>query len=663
MTTEPDTADVVTLTGHGGFYNGERFDLPAGTARTAGRAETTSFPVTRTRNFRRLVPPRRPEALLALLAPEHVRFLYLGAGRLFVENLSAGEILVDGRPVRGQEEVNLTRAAVEIGFGPGEVLTAALPGSPPAPARPPEATMPDWFAGWIDGGGAASGALPDYQLEPHPVAAPAPPATIPPAPPPETAKARRGEKQGHLKSGFPWLVSALLHAVAVLALLVLALKAPEPPPPTHAEVRIVPPEHWAPPAPAAPAESPEETAAPPDEAAAMEEPPLPAGDGGPEPSAPAGAGTGSEGEGALMGVAPGGTLPGPGSLVRPAGGAGRTTGKPSPPGDDPVSRGLAWLASHQLADGSFGGVSSLQGCACGGAGQRDFRVALTGLAALAFLGAGNTHRDGPYREELARALRWLTGEQRDDGGFFPVRTPEAEREMYGNAIATLAIAEACRLAPGALLKLPLDRAVSRFEQTQISYGGWRYRPGDTAADTSVTGWVALALVAAERAGSRPQSFTRIGALAWIDAMTEPGTGWTGYRQRGRGSLAMVATGLTVRLLLGDRRITGTLRAGRALLGANRPAWPDGPDSTSPPMPDLYYFWFGTLASRALGGEHWRSWNSALSGALRGHQVAKGEAAGSWPPAGRFEQVGGRVLSTALAILCLEAAGSFPAAFR
>jgi hypothetical protein len=663
MAEEPDITDVVTLTGHGGFYNGERYDLPAGTARTAGRAETTSFPVTRTRNYRRLTPPQRPDALLALLAPEHVRFLHVGAGRLFVENVSGGELLVDGRPVAGQVELDLARAAAEIAFGPGETLRAALPGSPPTPPPGGEPRVPDWFGPWLDGGPPVAGARPEYQLEPRPIAASAARPAESAAPAPAAAQPSAAARSGRLKSGFPWILSALLHTVVVLALLVLAVTTSGPPPPGHVEVRIVAPEDWSPSSPAPPAartatEVPDEAAEP---AAAMEDLPPPAGDDGPAPPGPAGEDAGFGGE--MAGAAGNGTLPGPGSLDRPAGGAGRTSGKPSPPGDDPVSRGLDWLARHQLADGSFGGVSSLRTCGCGGAGQRDYRVALTGLAALAFLGAGSTHRDGPYREELARALRFLVAEQRDDGGFFPARTPEEEREMYGNAIAALALAEAGRLAPSALLKVPLDRAVSRFERTQIAYGGWRYKPGDTAADTSVTGWVALALVAAERAGSPPQGFTRIGTLAWIDSMTDPETGWTGYRKRGHGSLAMAATGLAVRLLLGERRVTTAVRAGRALLASHRPAWPEGSSTDAPSMPDLYYFWFGTLASRASGGDHWRLWNSALERALRPRQVAKGEASGSWPPTGRWERVGGRVLSTALALLSLEAAGPYPAAFR
>ena len=40
---------------------------------------------------------------------------------------------------------------------------------------------------------------------------------------------------------------------------------------------------------------------------------------------------------------------------------------------------------------------------------------LTGLAVLAFLGAGYTHEEGNYAEVVSRAIRWLIDQQRSDG--------------------------------------------------------------------------------------------------------------------------------------------------------------------------------------------------------------------------------------------------------
>ena len=355
------------------------------------------------------------------------------------------------------------------------------------------------------------------------------------------------------------------------------------------------------------------------------------------------------GEAAAIGVG-GGSGPGPGALDRPAGLPGAPAARETAPPAEPVARAFAWLARHQLADGSFGAVTSIADCGCPDPGRRDYRVAMTGLATLALLGGGSTHRDGPHARNVRAAIAWLRAEQREGGGFFDRDTPEDEREMYGNAMALLALAEAQRLSPTPLLAVPIDRALGFFTRTQISWSGWRYGPGDAVADTSVTGWAALAIAAAGRAGFVAEPFVRAGILAFLADVTDPATGRVGYQHRGRGSLAMTATGVAVRLALGEGRGAKDLRAARALLAANPPAWAD-----EGPPPDLTFFYFGTLAARGMSGEQERAWNVALRAALLPRQERGGETEGSWPAPGRFDRVGGRILSTALATLCLEEA--------
>ena len=56
-----------------------------------------------------------------------------------------------------------------------------------------------------------------------------------------------------------------------------------------------------------------------------------------------------------------------------------------------------------------------------GAGSRA-DAAVTGLALLAFLGSGHTHLDGPYHEDVRRALEYLMRTQAPDGNS-PARRP------------------------------------------------------------------------------------------------------------------------------------------------------------------------------------------------------------------------------------------------
>ena len=70
-------------------------------------------------------------------------------------------------------------------------------------------------------------------------------------------------------------------------------------------------------------------------------------------------------------------------------------------------------------------------------------------------------------------------------------------------------------------------------------------------------------------------------------------------------------------------------------------------------PNYYYWYYATLATYQLQGEHWRRWNDALQRTLLDSQETAGAAAGSWSPESVWGGYGGRVYTTALAALCLE----------
>ena len=75
--------------------------------------------------------------------------------------------------------------------------------------------------------------------------------------------------------------------------------------------------------------------------------------------------------------------------------------------EDAVDRALEWLRRHQEADGSWGAGE-----------QADLRPAATGLAILAFLGAGNTEKHAnpkKFQKTVRKAVQWLIAQQRGDG--------------------------------------------------------------------------------------------------------------------------------------------------------------------------------------------------------------------------------------------------------
>lgn len=332
--------------------------------------------------------------------------------------------------------------------------------------------------------------------------------------------------------------------------------------------------------------------------------------------------------------------------------------------------GLAWLAAHQSEDGSWDGDGFDERCGalgagpCGGAGSAEHDVGLTGLALLAFLGAGSTTDVGPHRDAVRRAAAWLRGRQDPDSGL--VGAPSSREFLYDHAIATLALCELHRATRSPLLGRAAQRAVDYAVAARTPWAGWRYdAPSVGESDTSVTGWMVFALAAAREAGLRVDAAAFDGALAWIDGVTDPATGRVGYLQPGGGSSrvrglndtfpadgeAMTAVGLLCRVFLGQEpATTPVLERHSQLLVRALPEW--SPERGC----DMYAWYYGTYALYQMGElrpELWTRWEEALAAALLPAQRADGAARGSWDPVGPWGFSGGRVYATALCTLALE----------
>lgn len=307
-----------------------------------------------------------------------------------------------------------------------------------------------------------------------------------------------------------------------------------------------------------------------------------------------------------------------------------------------VALALDWLARHQAPDGRWSSSDFDGGCGvCGGTSNIRSDVALTGLALLCFLGADHTHtKDGPYRDTVARAVRWLLGRQNLRGDL------RAGETMYSHGIATIALAEAYGMTGDAALRRPVQLA-SNFIVAAASprTGGWRYEPQQDG-DTSVLGWQVLALVSARRAGIDVPQRTLDDAGRWLDSVSWPHRpGVYSYQPGLPFTPSMTAEGLFVRQLLGRGPDDPAAAGSIALISEHLPEW--GRNSNT------YYWYYATLALFQHQGEPWERWNGALTAALVRSQRTIGPAAGSWDPRDKFSMVGGRVYQTALCTLCLE----------
>jgi len=352
---------------------------------------------------------------------------------------------------------------------------------------------------------------------------------------------------------------------------------------------------------------------------------------------------------------------------------------------EPVEAALTWLARHQSPDGGWSAAGFGRWCdgeevveadRPGGWGSPAHDVGATGLALCAFLGAGYTNRGRhPHAKTVSRGLRHLKNVQDAEGCFGP-RTPG--RFVYDHAAASLAMVEAFGMTGSPIFKGSAQKALDFIALARNPYFGWRYgvKPGDS--DTSVTAWMTMPLIAARwidedaerRNRPRPLAIdddVYAEILAWLDAMTDPQGGRTGYAERGGRpdrppdlaarfppgrSESSTAAALVVRLLLGQARDSHAVTPGAALLEACPPRW----DADAGAI-DHVYWYFGSLVTFQVGGPPWETWDAALRESVLGSQRRDTDACrylGSWDPIGVWGGEGGRVVSTALLTMCVEA---------
>ena len=118
---------------------------------------------------------------------------------------------------------------------------------------------------------------------------------------------------------------------------------------------------------------------------------------------------------------------------------------------------------------------------------------------------------GLYKRTVSNALRWLRTQQQPDGslGFHEAGDHGG---MYNHALATMALAELYGTSRDFTLRRAAESAVAFCLKAQNPNLGWKYRIKQGKNDTSVTGWMVLALKAEQALSQelrRPQQEPRI----------------------------------------------------------------------------------------------------------------------------------------------------------
>lgn len=370
-----------------------------------------------------------------------------------------------------------------------------------------------------------------------------------------------------------------------------------------------------------------------------------------------------------------------------------------------VEAGLAWLAAHQLPDGGWsfdlaarddnGRPGECQGrCSnsvstSGAVGYRmnlyPSRSAATGIALLAFLGAGYDHqKPGLYQKTVAAGLNYLKYRAAVTPHGVDFREDGERYGMYTQSIVVVTICEAFELTGDPELKTLAGDGAKFIAESQRDDGGWRYEAvGDpnfyphVPGDTSVSGWQLLAVKSAMSAGFEfsPELFYKVGYF--LDGVQADDNALYRYQTRTNEAESEIwgttAVGLLMREYLGWGPDRKEMKRGiKKVIG-----WFDrtydnwrlakrGKREKKEGRPilsgdgrfyyNLYFAYYAALALHHFGGKSWHRTFAATRDFLIESQSdgsANPHEAGSWLFYDRYLNDGGRLLNTAISVLILE----------
>lgn len=316
-----------------------------------------------------------------------------------------------------------------------------------------------------------------------------------------------------------------------------------------------------------------------------------------------------------------------------------------------VARALKWIAAHQLPDGGWSfdhtiGPGSHRNSPNPGT-AKDARNAATAMALLPFLGAGQTHLKGEYKNVVKAGLNYLILNQKPKSGGGSFEEPGGN--MYSHGLASIALCEAYDMTKDTQLIKPAQAAINYivFAQDPIG-GGWRYAPREPG-DTSVVGWQLMALKSADMAFLEFPPATINKAVSFLDSVADDDGAYYGYTSPGRGE-STTAIGLLCRMYLGWGQDNPSLKRGVEFLASQ------GPSTDA--KANMYYNYYATqvlmhFTNGDLNNPMWAKWNTEMRDFLVKEQAQKGNASGSWYFDHAWGNTGGRLYNTAMSTMVLE----------
>ncbi|MBX3439580.1 MAG: terpene cyclase/mutase family protein [Planctomycetaceae bacterium] len=321
--------------------------------------------------------------------------------------------------------------------------------------------------------------------------------------------------------------------------------------------------------------------------------------------------------------------------------------------DQSIDRGLSFLATQQLDDGSFTTLP---------AGQ----PAVTSLCVMAFLSRGHVPGEGPHGETINRAIDFVLATQQKNGMLYALPiAPDFEQfngshtAIYNHAIAGMMLSEVYGMTDAALQARLGEAIIKALEFTRVQQvapkskdidkGGWRYVVpyAYNDSDLSVTSWQLMFLRSAKNAEfDVPQQFIDE-AMEYVRRCFDSPRGAFNYAEAERRPSGGIVGGGILSLALGGEHHSKIARAAGDWILANRQRSYNGPGVHAL---DRYHYstYYCSQAMFQLGGRYWATYYPEMMATLIGNQRADG----SWDPEAVKDRSYGSTYTTALAILAL-----------
>jgi hypothetical protein len=259
------------------------------------------------------------------------------------------------------------------------------------------------------------------------------------------------------------------------------------------------------------------------------------------------------------------------------------------------------------------------------------------MALLPFLGAGQTHKEGQYKANVAAGLAFLVRAMKPNGSLV-----QGGGSMYSHGLAAIALCEAYGMTHDKQLQAPAQASLAFIAYAQDPVGGgWRYAPKQPG-DTSAVGWQLMALKSGHMSYLAVPPATIQGAIRFLDSVQANGGANYGYTGPGLGD-GTSAVGLLARMHLGWKKDHPGLQKGVEFLSQHGPS-----------KNDMYFNYYATQVLRHWEGEEWKKWNEVMREMLVTTQSQDDHMTGSWfMEHGHVTERGGRLYCTSMATMILE----------